>query len=161
MTAEDEVARITTVVAVHPRDAFDVFTGEIAAWWKRSPRHRGAGTMRFVDRARLVETSESGETFEIGRVLAWEPGARLAFEFRTREFAPGDVTRVDVRFEEIALGTRVTIEHGGWDAIPIARRPRRQFGTALKSTMGLFWADLAQALAAHARGLTSRGDQRA
>jgi hypothetical protein len=156
----DEVARVSTVIAVHPRDAFEVFTEEIATWWRRSPRHRGSGTMRFVDRARLVETMESGATFEVGRVLAWEPGARLAFEYRTRDFAPGEETRVDVRFEAVEQGTRVTIEHAGWGSIPIARRPKRLTGTALASAMGLFWADLAQALAGHARS-TRGGDQRA
>ncbi len=45
---------------------------------------------------------------EVGRVLVWEPGPRLAFTYR------GD-TEVEVRFEASEHGTRVVLEHRGFD----------------------------------------------
>lgn len=144
-----ETARVTTFVAVDPEDAFDVFTRETDLWWRRGMRFRGGGdgsVVRFEGETerRLVEVSTGGETFEIGRVLAWERGLHLAFEWRGRAFAPGEVTHVDVRFEGASGGTRVTIEHAGWDAIPEAHRARHGLtGTAFAAMMGLWWGDLA------------------
>ena len=78
-------ARVTTFVAVDPSDAFEVFTEEIDRWWGRGPRFRsarGAGVLRFElqGERRLVEVHEDGEVRTIGRVLVWEPNARLVFE---------------------------------------------------------------------------------
>jgi hypothetical protein len=148
-----DCVRVTTTVAVDPADAFDVFTSEIDAWWRRGPRFRfgeeaarSEGTLRFVD-GRLVETFESGAVFDVGRVLAWEPGRRVAFEMRLRTFDAGEKTEVDVRFEAVAGGTRVVLENRGWDAIAPAHRSRRGLeGTAFTSMVGLFWGDLLHAL---------------
>src|SRR5207245_1054892 len=115
-----DAVTVTTVVEVDPRTAFDVFTKEVGTWWRRDPRYRfdpeRNGIMRFEPGAggRLVEVHDqkSGEGFEVGRVLVWEPGARLVFEFRARAFAPGERTEVDVRFEPAGSGrTRLTLEH--------------------------------------------------
>ncbi len=93
---------------------------------------------------RLVEVSTGGHTFEIGRVLSWEPGLRLAFEWRARAFAGDEVTQVDVRFEAANGGTRVTIEHAGWEAIPTEHRARHGLnGAAFATMMGMWWGDLA------------------
>ena len=108
-----EVATVTTLVAVDPIRAFDVFTSEIGQWWKSAPRYRfhpeKSGTMRFEPGVggRLVEVhdAKTGAGFEVGRVLVWEPGARLVFEFRGRDFAPGECTEVEVRFEAEGKGS--------------------------------------------------------
>src|SRR5262249_50687728 len=81
-----EFARVTTTVEVDPKDAFEVFTEEIEAWWKPGPRWRpGRGTLRFDggQGGRLVQV-EGEEQTTIGRILVWEPGARLVFEWRGR-----------------------------------------------------------------------------
>ena len=59
-----------------------------------------------------------GRTYEVGRVLAWDPPGRLSFEFRARAFASDESTTVDVRFEAVAGGTRVRLEHRGWASLP-------------------------------------------
>jgi SAM-dependent methyltransferase len=51
---------------------------------------------------------------EVGRVVAWEPGARIALEWRPADWQPDDVTRVELRFEPAGGGTRVTLEHRDW-----------------------------------------------
>ena len=69
---------------------------------------------------RLVEVHDeaTGEGFEIGRVLVWEPGARLVFGFRSVFFPPEPMTEVEVRFDPVGRGTRVTLEHRGLDRLP-------------------------------------------
>lgn len=143
-----EVARVTTLVRLEPSEAFEVFTSEIDTWWRRGPKYRvggGEGTLRFEGGAggRLVELHAGGKELEIGRILAWEPGARLAFEWRARNFAPDEVTQVEIRFERAEGGTSVVLEHRGWEAIA-AKHPVRHglTGTAFSDMIGLWWGEL-------------------
>jgi hypothetical protein len=146
--SQTDAVTVTTRVAVDPATAFAVFTGDIDRWWRRGKRFRfidgdgdADGTLEFID-GRLVERG-AGATHEVGRVLTWEPGARLAFEFRGRLFGPGDLTVVDVRFEAEAGGTRVTVEHRGWDSLPPDHPAKHGYeGTAFTAMIGLLWADL-------------------
>ena len=116
----------TTVVALDPVVAFEVFTDEIDAWWRRGPRFRwlteAEGTLRFEggEGGRLVEIRDdaTGEGFEVGRVLVWKPAERLVFELRARSFEPDQRTEVEIVFEAEGEGTRVTVEHRGWDRLP-------------------------------------------
>ena len=151
-----EVARVTTFVRVDPREAFEVFTAEIDSWWRRGPRYRiaGEGTLRFEGGAggRLVEVIPGGgPEFEVGRVLAWEPGARLAFEWRARNFAPGEVTHVEVRFQRAEGGTSVVLEHRGWEAIA-GKHPVRHglTGSSFSDMIGLWWGELMTSYRVHA-----------
>ncbi len=72
-----------------------------------------------------VHDEATGEGFECGRILVWEPGARLVFLYRDAGHEIDD-TEVEVRFEAIDGGTRVTLEHRGWDKVllDIAARKR-------------------------------------
>lgn len=147
--AGDKV-RVQTFVRVPPDEAFDVFTGEIDAWWRRSPRFRlgtrQGSTVRFEGEAggRLVEALDSGEEWVIGKILAWERGSRLCFEWRAVKFAPHEVTEVEVLFEPGEGGTRVTLEHRGWAKIPADHVVRHgNTGAEFIAWMGLWWGDLA------------------
>lgn len=164
MTTSADGVTVTTTVAVAPDVAFRVFTEEIDAWWRRDPRFRwlseGRGEMAFEGGAdgQLVERDAGGDVFVVGRVLAWEPGARLAFAFRGRDFAPGEVTEVEVRFDPAPNGTRVVLRHRGWDTIAKGHPSRRGlYGGAFVSLLGVWWADLLDAqrawVARSARGL--------
>lgn len=94
---------------------------------------------RFLE---VYEEAKS-EPFEIGRILVWEPATRLVFDWRARSFRPGEKTVVEVRFEREGEGTRVTVEHRGWDAIPPEHPVRHGWtGEAFSSLMGLWWAEL-------------------
>ncbi len=88
--AGDQV-RVSVLVAVEPGDAFRLFTEEIDQWWRRGLKYRVAGTRRGIIHleprvgGRLFESFEmpSGtRVVETGRVTAWEPPARLVFEWR-------------------------------------------------------------------------------
>ncbi|MGI9592294.1 MAG: SRPBCC domain-containing protein [Myxococcota bacterium] len=155
--------RATTLVAVDPATAFAVFTREIDAWWRRGPRFRwltaGEGRLRFEPGVggRLVEQHGDDE-FEVGRVRVWEPAKRLVFEFRARSFEPGQVTEVDVAFAAEGEETRVTVEHRGWEELAADHPARHGLDAgALRSLMGVWWADLLVSARRYAEHTTSRG----
>jgi len=161
--SKTDCVRVTTVVAADPAAAFELFTREVDAWWRRGPRFRhGLGrpsVMRFdgAEGGRLLEvyTDESGGAFEVGRVLAWKPADRLVFEWRGNNFEPGLVTEVEVRFEPAPGGaTRVTLEHRGWDRVPLDHASRHGYGAsaAFVSMIGLWWGDQLASLRVHATG---------
>lgn len=120
-------------VPADPARAFEVFTAEIAAWWRPDGLFRitgrGDGRLVFEPGAggRLYTTFADGEEFEIGRISVWEPGRRLVLAWRHANFAPDQSTEVDVRFEAIGDETRVSIEHRAWDTIPQKHAARHGF----------------------------------
>jgi Activator of Hsp90 ATPase homolog 1-like protein len=125
---------VTTVVETDPASAFRFFTDEIDLWWKRSDRYRiRNGRMRF-DATHLLEADEP-----IGEIKAWEPEKRLVLELFTWSFRSGEHTQVEVRFEPVGTGTRVTIEHRAWTARTIGREEFR-------TTVALWWGALLPSL---------------
>lgn len=162
MIAGDQ-ARVTVSVAVPPVTAFDIFTREIDLWWRRGPRFRAAGGERALIAiegrvgGRVFESLGDGEAVhEIGRVLAWEPPARLLFEWRATNFAALERTEVEVLFEAAAGGasTRVTVTHRGWATIRPDHPVRHgQDSAAFLRTMGLWWGDQLAALRQRAQKL--------
>ena len=96
--------------------------------------------MLFRSGGRLVETLAGGKVFEIGRVLAWEPPARLVFSWRQASFPPDLATEVEVRFEAVGEETRVSVEHRGFDRVPPASAARHGFpDAALLARLAEFW----------------------
>lgn len=134
-----DVVVVTMEVAVDPETAFAIFTEEIDQWWRRGPINwnhpdRAIGIRiepgvggRWIE----VEDAATGEGVECGRITVWEPGNRLAFLYRDVSGQLDD-TEVELRFEPVSSGTRVTLEHRGWDSLPPdvseRRRAVKQFG---------------------------------
>lgn len=120
-----------------PDRAFRVFTEEIGMWWKDSPLFRftprSPGQIAFeppteTAPGRLVERLPTGKTFVIGEVSVWEPGRRLVVGWRQATFQPDQATEVEVRFEAVGEETRVTVEHRGWDSVPLGHVARHGMG---------------------------------
>jgi hypothetical protein len=109
------------VVPTDPQTAFRLFTDEIDSWYERGPyswnNPERAVAIRF-EGGRLLEVWDDGDAYEMGRVTVWEPGVRLAFAYRSVHLPPDVASEVEVRFEQVAEGTRVTLEHRGLDALP-------------------------------------------
>ncbi len=147
-----DVVTVTVTVPTDPATAFAIFTEETDLWWRHGPRYRIAGKerglVRFEPRlgGRFTEEfeSESGpRVFEKGMITAWEPPERFQFEWRGVNFAPGESTRVEVVFEAVASGTRVTVRHSGWAAVPPEHPVRHgQQGPEFIRMTGLWWGDL-------------------
>jgi uncharacterized protein YndB with AHSA1/START domain len=116
-----------------PERAFAAFTEEIAQWWKPNglfefTRAR-SGVLSFEPGAngRLLETYDDGSVFVIGQVSVWEPPRRLVVGWRQASFAADQSTELHVRFEPLGMQTRITVEHFGWDTIPIRHAARHGF----------------------------------
>jgi uncharacterized protein YndB with AHSA1/START domain len=149
-------ATISVLVRVEPETAFRVFTEEIDAWWRRGLKYRvsgrGRGILHLEPRVggRLfesIETASRTQVVEAGRVTAWEPPARLVFDWRAVNFAPEEKTEVEVRFEPSPSGTIVTVEHRGWSRIRPDLPARHGLDVApFFRMMGLWWGDLMSAL---------------
>jgi uncharacterized protein YndB with AHSA1/START domain len=149
-------ARATVFVKVTPEVAFDVFTREIDQWWRRGPRFRNsgrhAGTLAFEPGVggRLFETFDvDGEarTVVVGAVTAWEPPARLQFDWRNSNFAPHERTEVEVRFVAAPGGTEVSVEHRGWSALRPDHPARHGMEPGpFVAMIGMFWGDLLTSL---------------
>lgn len=146
---------VAVTVPAPPDRAFALFTEDIGQWWGTGPAFsfqpgRG-GRLRFEPpgpAGRLVEAYAAGPAYVIGAVTAWQPGARLAFEWRLPTFRAGQLTHVTVDFRAVAAGTRVTVEHAGWETIP-ADHPARHGLPAIGhgQQVGQFWTTLLRRMA--------------
>ena len=157
-----DAANVTVFVAVATADAFAVFTQEIDAWWRQGPRFRiggrHPGRLAFEPGVGgvLVETVElphATRRFEVGRITAWEPPVRLAFEWRGVNFGAGEKTVVEVVFRAQGEGTLVTVRHHGWSTLRDDHPARHGLtGAAFSRMIGMWWADQLTALREFASG---------
>jgi uncharacterized protein YndB with AHSA1/START domain len=129
-TVQTEVIRKEVLVDFEPAAAFDLFTEGIARWWPvRTHSYGGDAVTNVVlesrEGGRLYEVTEAGER-NWGRVRTWEPPHRVVLEWEITDPA----TEVEVSFLPEEPGTRVVLEHrgfedperrgnyeGGWDVV--------------------------------------------
>jgi uncharacterized protein YndB with AHSA1/START domain len=105
-------------VEASPEHAFEVFTSGIGRWWPKSHKIGSADLDRPVIEPRAggrwYELDVDGSECEIGKVLAWDPPARLLLAWQLNahwQFDPDLVTEVEVLFTPDGSGTRVDLEH--------------------------------------------------
>jgi uncharacterized protein YndB with AHSA1/START domain len=121
---------VSVRVRATPQAAFDLFTREIALWWRPSPLFRftpcDGGVLSFEpgEGGRFLETLPGGTVFVIGRIRIWRPGELLVFGWRQATFTSEQATEVEVRFEPLGEETRVSVTHKGWDSVPAAHVAR-------------------------------------
>jgi uncharacterized protein YndB with AHSA1/START domain len=116
-----EAVRKTVTVDCTVEEAFRVFTADTRSWWPIETHSiHGTGVSQIV-----FEEREGGEVYELAAsdekghwatVVTWEPPSRLvlAWNILEREAAP---TEVEVRFTPDEGGTRVELEHRGWERL--------------------------------------------
>lgn len=98
-------------VPVDPGTAFKAFTEELDYWWVRGPINHWAGGRVQAIRCepgvggRLLEVYEeaSGESLELARITAWEPGRRLVWRSSV------DDVETEVSFEPSGSLTAVRV----------------------------------------------------
>lgn len=154
MSSGGDRARVTVHVKATPSVAFRVFTEDIDRWWRRGLRYRAlpSGLLQLERRSggrlfELCEGPDGARVHECGRVVAWEPPRRLAFEWRARNFEPGETTLVEVEFVPRRGGTEVTLTHSGFSRL----RPDHPVRHGMEPVdfvrmMGLWWGDLMTSL---------------
>jgi uncharacterized protein YndB with AHSA1/START domain len=80
----------------------------------------------------------------------WDPPNRLVFGWRQAGFPDDRSTEVAVTFDAVDTGTRVTVEHFGWDAIPQEHAARHGFPLpAFQQRAAEWWQDLLRSLRDH------------
>ena len=83
---------------------------------QRDQRHDAAAQAEPRAGGRLVETARDGTEHPWGTVSAWEPGRRVAFSWHPGR-DPASAQWIEVAFRANPAGTRVTLVHGGWEAL--------------------------------------------
>ncbi len=116
-----EAVRKTVTVDCAVEEAFRVFTAGAQSWWPvatHSITGRDVTDIVFEERegGEVYELSSTGEKGHWATVVTWDPPNRLMLTWNILE-RPGDATELEVRFLPEGDGTRVELEHRGWDAI--------------------------------------------
>lgn len=146
---------VRTVTVKGPPDrAFDLFTQRIGDWWPRQ-QSIGPGALASVSLepfagGRWREHKEDGSEAAFGDVLAWDPPHRLLLAWRIDAafaYDPALTTEVEVRFDPVTEGTRVTLEHRNLEQFGSdAPRIATLLGNGWPTTLAHF-ADFAATLA--------------
>jgi uncharacterized protein YndB with AHSA1/START domain len=125
-----------------PEISFRVFCEEIGEWWPGG--FGGKDSKLFLERGvggRFYEKRHNGTEYEIGRVRAYEPPSLLAFTWRAPSW---DVTtRVEIRFSAESSGTRVELEHSGWEQTTKTREARGNYDSGWGTILGHYQATFA------------------
>jgi uncharacterized protein YndB with AHSA1/START domain len=126
-------------VKASPERAFEVFTKDMSAWWplkshKISKVEAVAALIEPFVGGRWFERGVDGSECDWGKVLAWEPPARLVLAWQLSADFKADpllMTEVEVRFTAENGGTRVELEH----------RLLRNYGAAAEKMRGVLGSD--------------------
>ncbi|MBA2361902.1 MAG: SRPBCC domain-containing protein [Actinobacteria bacterium] len=100
--------------------AFETFTRGMGSWWPAGSHSIHEGRVEevvFDEKAggRVFERTATGEEEDWADVLAWDPPNGFTLLWRVNP--ERGATEVEVRFTPQGEGTRVDLEHRGWDAI--------------------------------------------
>jgi uncharacterized protein YndB with AHSA1/START domain len=116
--AQDLTVRKSVVVGLPPEQAFELFTERKTEWWPYET-HAASGEkpaeVIYEPRVggRVYDRLNDGRENQWGTVLAWEPPHRVAIEWNVNPANP--TTELEVRFTPEGSGTRVDLEHRGWE----------------------------------------------
>ncbi|HLF44474.1 MAG TPA: SRPBCC domain-containing protein [Acidimicrobiia bacterium] len=108
-------------VSIAPERAFEVFTRRMGDWWPlrtHSIAEDRAVGVRFEEwvGGKVFEVVDDGTEWEWAEVLAWEPPHRLVLAWHPTP-EPIVSTEVEIRFNAVEGGTRVELEHRGWERL--------------------------------------------
>lgn len=107
MEASRTTVSMSIELAFAPMKSFEVFIEELTVALTQNGISFEAGANGRI--------TEGG--FEVGRVIAWIPGEMIQLQWHQADWEKEEVTNVEMRFEPINGGTRVTLEHDGWGGL--------------------------------------------
>lgn len=132
-----------------PERAFAAFTAQFGEWWPVATHSlsRQATTCCRLDATpggAVEEQAPDGARHLWGTVEAIEPGRRILFSWH-----PGRESEsaqwINVEFTPIDAGSRVTLTHGGWDALgEIAPILRHEYVAGWRNVFGIIYAGFAR-----------------
>jgi len=111
--------RKTLVVKADVHRSFQAFTNRMGSWWPRSHSIAASPTVDVIIEPRAggrwYERGEDGSESEWGKVLHWDPPARVILAWQLDggwKYNPACVTEVEINFTAVdAMQTRVEFEH--------------------------------------------------
>jgi hypothetical protein len=117
-TQTDLIVSKSINVQCSPTDAFELFTERLATWWpfeSHSISDQRPDEVVFEGRegGRVYDRLASGKEEEWATILAWEPPQRFVVDWHVSPGRPS--TELEVRFLPEGDGTRVELEHRGWE----------------------------------------------
>lgn len=141
-----EPVRRTITVDCSPEHAFTTFTERIGDWWPLDAYSISHGEGMLPRTAvferevggRVYEVSPSGEELSWAEILVWEPPSRVVLAWNpSREERPR--TEIDVRFAAEGDGTRVDLEHRGWERLgALATEARAGYAAGWQAVLGRY-----------------------
>jgi uncharacterized protein YndB with AHSA1/START domain len=116
--AQDLTVRKSVTVNCSPEQAFDLFTKQKTTWWPYESHSASGEKPEEVvyephEGGRVYDRLTGGRENQWATVLVWEPPHRLAIEWNVNPANP--TTELEVRFTPEGEGTRVDLEHRGWE----------------------------------------------
>jgi uncharacterized protein YndB with AHSA1/START domain len=137
-----EVVRKSVTVDCAVEEAFRIFTADATSWWPVEGHSLQGSEVREV----VFEPKVGGEIYEIAgsgerghwaTVLEWEPPNRLVLAWEVTLGVSG--TEVEVRFQGENDGTRVELEHRGWEnAVAGAIEKRDSYDSGWEYVLGKY-----------------------
>ncbi len=132
-----------------PAEAFQHFAGRLGEWWPFSKISVGATNVASVhlegrQGGRIFECWTNGEERSWGTILVWNPPERLRFSWH-----PGQdehlAQEVELTFTPDRDGTRVRLEHRGWEKLgDRAEAARERYNSGWELVFGTCYADFAR-----------------
>ena len=144
------------VVRCSAEDAFRVFTDGMTTWWPLETHSRAASeALEGVEAERvevegrvgghIVEHLSNGERLTWGEVIAWEPPVRIVIAWKPHA-RPHPPTEIEVTFTPHREGTRVHLEHRGWERLgDLALDAHADYSSAWPKVFGRLYAAAANA----------------
>jgi len=125
-----EPLRITFQVDRPPEQTFELWTAQTSSWWPTSHTVSAQiGVEIIIDPGvggRIYERTPEGDEHDWGQITRWEPPNRLAYRWHLRQDR-ADATEVEITFAaDEHDGTRVSIEHRGWERLGARGTERRE-----------------------------------
>jgi uncharacterized protein YndB with AHSA1/START domain len=121
-----------------PEISFRVFCEAISEWWPKGPSFNGKVLTGMIIEGRVggrfFERYTDGTEYEIGRIIAYEPPARVGFTWRAPSW--DRPTQVQIRFTAEGSGTRVELEHSGWEEAENIRETRKNYDQGWDFVLG-------------------------
>ncbi len=139
---------ISVDLAMAPAAAFAAFTERFGDWWPVATHSlsRDAGSSCRFEACMggaVDERAPDGTRHVWGEVLSFERGRRVRFSWHPgRE--PDTAQWIDVLFEPRTAGSRVTLTHGGWEALgEIGPLLRQEYVSGWQHVLGVVYAAFA------------------
>lgn len=125
-----------------PEISFRVFVETIGEWWPKGPSFNGKLLADMIIEGRIggrfFERYADGTEYEIGRITAFQPPTLVGFTWRAPSW--DRTTQVQIRFTAEGSGTRVELEHSGWEQAENLRETRKNYDQGWDLILGQYRA---------------------